>query len=211
MNKHGGEPSLYDRLGAIIYDVGSRAVFFPLGGIDVLREKTVDTLKVEAGSRVLELGCGTGGLTRMLIKRGANVVAIDQSEAMLRRARRNAPEATFVRSDILNFKPDYEFDRVLLAFVLHHMEADARLVTLNLARTALKPGGLVAVLDWAQPDSATLGWTLHAFLTAVEPSSALDLIQQGIETHLEQAGLVPVRSSALAKGVAKILVASSAT
>ncbi|MEP6742651.1 MAG: methyltransferase domain-containing protein [bacterium] len=210
MNKHDGEPSLYDRLGAIIYDVGSRAVFFPLGGVDVLREETVDALKVEAGGTVLELGCGTGGLTGTLIKRGANVVAVDQSQAMLRRARRHAPQATFVRSDILKFRSVQKFDRVLIAFVLHHMEADGRLVTLNLARTALKPGGLVGVFDWAEPDSAFLRWALDAFLTTVEPSSALDFIRQGMEKQLEEAGLVPVRSSVLGKGVAKILVAASA-
>ncbi|HKP39322.1 MAG TPA: methyltransferase domain-containing protein, partial [Pyrinomonadaceae bacterium] len=93
MTKHGGEPKFYDRVGAIIYDVGSRAVFAPFGGLDRLREETVDALEVEPECKVLELGCGTGGLTRVLARRRAKIVAVDQSEGMLRRARRRAPDA----------------------------------------------------------------------------------------------------------------------
>src|SRR5438067_13413669 len=104
MTKPEGGSSLYDRLGAMIYDFGAPAVFLPVGGIDVLRERVLDALEIRAGSNVLELGCGTGALTTKLIPRGANVIGVDQSEAMLCRARRRAPSATFIRCDILNFK-----------------------------------------------------------------------------------------------------------
>jgi trans-aconitate methyltransferase len=99
----------------------------------------------------LELGCGSGGLTALMIRRGAVVKAVDQSEAMLRRARRHAPQASFARCNILNFKSEEKFDRVLLAFVLHHMESDDRLATLKLASKLLKSGGLVGILDWSEP------------------------------------------------------------
>lgn len=211
MTRPEGHPNLYEQLGAAVYDWGAPAVFLPLGGLKVLRERALDVLEIQRGISVLELGCGTGALTAMMLHRGVTVTAVDQSEAMLRRARRRAPAATFILSDLLDFNCDRKFDRVLLAFVLHHLEADARLATLKLARTALKPGGLVGVLDWAEPDNAILGWTLHAFLRAVEPSSAEDFIKQGMETYLEQAGLAHVRSRELGKGVAKVCVAASAT
>jgi ubiquinone/menaquinone biosynthesis C-methylase UbiE len=201
------DPDLRDRLGALTYDIGSRAIFALLGGIDRLRGRTLDALQVRPGDSVLELGCGSGALTEILIRRGASVVGVDQSEGMLRRARRRAPLATLIRADILEFKCTQKFDRVLIAFVLHHMDAEARLFTLTLARNALKPGGLIGVLDWAEPDTAGLRWALHQLLTAVEPSSALDWIESGFDSHLGQADLVSIGSRTLAMGVAKVVVA----
>jgi len=202
-------PDLRDQLGAVAYDMGSRAIFALLGGIDRLQERTLDALQVRPGNSVLELGCGSGALTEKLIRRGASVVGVDQSKGMLRRAGRRAPQATLIRTDILEFKSAQKFDRVLIAFVLHHMDAEARLLTLTLARTALKPGGLVGVLDWTVPDRAGLRWALHGLLAAVEPSSALDWLESGFDTHLKQVDLVSIGSRTLAMGVAKVVVAGT--
>ena len=49
--------------------------------------------------RVLEVGAGTGGITRLLAGRGAEVVAIDRSAAMLRVARRHLPGSLFIAAD----------------------------------------------------------------------------------------------------------------
>jgi len=201
--------SLRAKLGAVVYDVGAPLVFLPIGGIDDLREGTLDALDIHAGERVLELGCGTGSMTAKLIRRGALVTAVDQSEAMLRHARRRAPTAIFIQRDILNFKCVQEFDRVLIAFVLHHMEAKARISTLNLARGLLNSQGLIGVLDWAKPEGTLLRWAVRTLIATVEPSSATQWIEQGFETHLEQAGLIPIKSYGLARGVAKVVVAAS--
>ena len=203
------DPDLRDQLGALAYDIGSRAIFSLLGGIDRLQERTLDALQVRPGNSVLELGCGSGGLTEKLIRRGASVVGVDQSKGMLRRAGRRAPLATLICADILEFKCAQKFDRVLIAFVLHHLDAAARLFTLTLARTALKPGGLIGVLDWTEPDTAALRWALHGLITAVEPSSAMDWIESGFDSHLEQADLVSIERRTLARGVAKVVVAEA--
>lgn len=49
--------------------------------------------------RVLEVGAGTGRITRLLAARGAQVVAIDRSAAMLAVARRHLPRALFAVAD----------------------------------------------------------------------------------------------------------------
>ncbi len=54
---------------------------------------------IAPGSRVLELGCGTGVYTRWLTDRGCAVVGMDISENMLAAARERCPEATFVQGD----------------------------------------------------------------------------------------------------------------
>jgi len=54
---------------------------------------------IAPGSRVLELGCGTGVYTRWLMDRGCSVVGMDISEKMLAAARKRCPRATFVRGN----------------------------------------------------------------------------------------------------------------
>ena len=209
MTETGEVVRLSEQLGAFLYDVGVPVVFFPLGGIRAMREKTLDILNIKAGTSVLELGCGSGSFTALMIRRGAFVKGFDQSEAMLRRARRRAPEATFTRCDILDFKCDQKFDRVLLAFVLHHMESDDRLATLNLARSLLKSAGLLGVLDWSEPKSAIFRFVFHAFLSAVEPRSARDWIKSDFERQLKQSGFMSVEGNAMAFGATRIVIAAT--
>ena len=82
--------------------------------------------------RTLDVACGTGFLTRHL--RG-DVVALDQSEAMLDEARRNVPHATFLRGDALALPvPNGNFDRVFTAHFYGHLEAPERETFLAEAR-----------------------------------------------------------------------------
>jgi demethylmenaquinone methyltransferase/2-methoxy-6-polyprenyl-1,4-benzoquinol methylase len=70
-------------------------------------------------ARTLDLGCGTGYLTRHL--RGP-LVGCDQSASMLARARASAPRARFVRADALALPfADAAFDRVFVAHLYGHI------------------------------------------------------------------------------------------
>jgi ubiquinone/menaquinone biosynthesis C-methylase UbiE len=72
----------------------------------------------------LDVACGTGFLTRHL--RG-EVVALDASERMLEAARRQAPDATFVRGDALALPfEDGSFERVFTSYFYCHLEAEDR-------------------------------------------------------------------------------------
>jgi ubiquinone/menaquinone biosynthesis C-methylase UbiE len=53
-----------------------------------------------AGARVLELGCGTGRVTRLLVQNGADVVAIDRERAMLSVAQRRLDDAEDPLQDV---------------------------------------------------------------------------------------------------------------
>ncbi|MEO5617775.1 MAG: class I SAM-dependent methyltransferase [Candidatus Eisenbacteria bacterium] len=200
-------PGLVTRLLPIVYDLGAPVVFWPVGGLDDLRERALDALDVRSGSRVLELGCGTGALTAKLIRRGAEVTAVDRSECGLGRARHRAPAATFVQSDILDYRPSGKFDRVLLAFVLHEMEPVARRDALTLARETLVREGRVGVLDWSNPVSPILRLMLRALVAAVEPRCARSWLTSSLESHLEGTGLMPLVGRDVAMGTARIVVA----
>ena len=66
------------------YDVGMRVLTF--GRITRLHTAVADAAVTKPGDRVLEIGCGTGSVTALLLERGARVTAIDQAPEMLERA-----------------------------------------------------------------------------------------------------------------------------
>ncbi|WP_028938643.1 class I SAM-dependent methyltransferase [Pseudonocardia spinosispora] len=108
--------------------------------------------------QVLEIGCGTGNLA-LLAKRmrpDLELVGIDPDRAAVDRATRKAGGR--VRFDHgygqeLPY-PDESFDRVLSAFMLHHLTSEVRSATLAESRRVLRPGGSLHVVD--------LGGHVHA-------------------------------------------------
>ncbi len=97
-----------------------------------------------AGRRVLDLGCGKGRFGRALVGRGAEVVGLDLSAAMLR----SADGLTRVRGSArrLPFAAG-SFDRVVAVEVLEHLPPAAWDQVLAEIRRVLAPGGVLAVVD----------------------------------------------------------------
>jgi ubiquinone/menaquinone biosynthesis C-methylase UbiE len=98
------------------------------GDLDALRE----ALEAMPAKRTLDVACGTGFLTRHL---PGEVVGLDQSESMLERARRQAPNATYVHGDALDLPFENDaFDRVFTAHFYGHLETADRETFLREAR-----------------------------------------------------------------------------
>ncbi|SEW18760.1 class I SAM-dependent methyltransferase [Halobacterium jilantaiense] len=97
------------------------------------------------GTRVLDAGCGAGRYTEWLLDRGADVVGVDASEAMLDRAAdRVGGRATLHRGDLaepLSFAADSEFDGVVSALALDYV-ADWEATFAEFERV-LAPGGFL--------------------------------------------------------------------
>ncbi|HEY6565201.1 MAG TPA: class I SAM-dependent methyltransferase [Pirellulaceae bacterium] len=96
------------------------------------------------GRRVLDLGCGTGRHTLWLAEGGAQVTAVDFSDAMLAKARRKVTSASveFLRMDLhepLPF-PDEAYDVVVSGLVLEHLRELPAFF--RECRRVLRPGGL---------------------------------------------------------------------
>lgn len=75
------------------------------------------------GKRILDVGCGTGRLMRFLVDQGAEVVAVDLSEEMLKKARKSFRTCEIVKADIRDLPfADNSFDIVIGAFVIVHLK-----------------------------------------------------------------------------------------
>jgi len=106
----------------------------------------LDPVRIQGGL-VLELGCGSGLLTRELIADGHRVIATDASAAMLKLARDYAPGAVEIRQLTL---PDDPIPKVDAIVSVGHMisylpdEAAAYRALASISR-ALRPGGIFAI------------------------------------------------------------------
>jgi trans-aconitate 2-methyltransferase len=108
------------------------------------------------GGRVVDLGCGTGELTRVLHERsGASAtLGIDSSEAMLERSKSHAGGGLrFELGDIADWVPAEPVDVVFSNAALHWVDDHAALVARLTA--ALRPGGQLAVQMPANHDHAS--------------------------------------------------------
>jgi ubiquinone/menaquinone biosynthesis C-methylase UbiE len=123
-------------------------------GFGALTGETIKPLldegQVSRSSRVLDVGTGTGLVAAAAAQRGADVVGIDFSDAMLAEARRLHPEIEYHAAsiDALPFAAG-TFDAVIGNFVLHHAGRPAKV--LEEAFRVLRPGGKVVHTVWADP------------------------------------------------------------
>ncbi|MGQ0536848.1 MAG: class I SAM-dependent methyltransferase [Methanobacteriota archaeon] len=98
------------------------------------------------GAVAVDLGAGNGFLTEVLLERGASVVAVDRSEAMLDVLARRFPAAAVRRGDAEALPmPDGAADLVVANMLLHHVERPPAAIR-EMARV-LRPGGRVVVAD----------------------------------------------------------------
>jgi trans-aconitate methyltransferase len=99
----------------------------------------IDLLNPQPGERILDLGCGTGHLTAQIAGRGAEVLGLDSSAAMIGQARQNYPKLKFSLADARSLRFDQPFDAVFSNAALHWIpEASA---VIGSVAGALKPGG----------------------------------------------------------------------
>jgi SAM-dependent methyltransferase len=100
------------------------------------------------GSRVLELGCGTGQATVSLARRGYEVVAVELGAGLADVARRKL--ASFPAVDVVNSAfeewplPRAPFDVVFAATSFHWID---RAVRVSKSAESLRPGGALAVVS----------------------------------------------------------------
>jgi 2-polyprenyl-3-methyl-5-hydroxy-6-metoxy-1,4-benzoquinol methylase len=106
--------------------------------------------------RVLEIGCGSGSLTRLLSEEGysGSYVGVDISDRFDRTAQTGF-QKDFVQVDAHRFKPDGQFDLVISVSALEHIPEDRRLIGQLAGYVA--PGGL-------QVHFVPSGWGLLTYL-----------------------------------------------
>jgi ubiquinone/menaquinone biosynthesis C-methylase UbiE len=119
----------------------------------------VSLLETDDSTRVLELGCGTGVLTRMIADRlnadaGGTAIGIDAAGKMIKVARkkRAARNCIFevMAAESLSYEND-SFDAVVSSLFFHHVQMDLKEKTLSEAFRIMRPGGRLVIADMHVP------------------------------------------------------------
>ena len=132
----------------------------------------------ERNGLVVELGCGSGLLTRYLVDAGHRVIATDASPAMLEIARGTAPDAEEIRRVTLPDDPIPEGDAIVsIGHVLSYLPDEESIErALVAAADALRPGGVFAIdlcdLSYTEgrADQHAMGWAQDTWAIVTETS-----------------------------------------
>lgn len=158
-----------------------------------LRSAEVTTRVGEAlGARVeraLDLACGPGILLPTLSAHAESVIGLDLTRRNLELAReavaRGAVHLVRALAERIPFAPE-TFDAVVIRLALHHF-ARPRAV-LDAARSLLRPGGRLVVLDVLGPDDPATRELRDAIERLRDPSHEALLTSTSLRGQLEEAG-----------------------
>jgi len=118
--------------------------------------RLVKTLKISNNSKILEIGCSSGTLTKVLGSIGFNVYGIDRSKIAINLCKKRGLKNVFAMDGTKTRFGDAEFDAVIASDVLEHIK-DER-AAMNDWRRILKPRGILIIfvpafkLLWSEHD-----------------------------------------------------------
>lgn len=102
-------------------------------------EDLLSLLDAKPGERILDVGCGSGHLTKQIADAGAEVIGLDSSPEMIATAQAAYPAINFIVADASDFSFDKPFDAIFSNAALHWVErAEQAIICMS---RALKPGG----------------------------------------------------------------------
>ncbi|HEU5383836.1 MAG TPA: class I SAM-dependent methyltransferase [Ktedonobacteraceae bacterium] len=110
-------------------------------------ETVIALSKLHHGSKVLEIGCGTGQLSVPLAQHGIDLLAIELGPHLAALARRNLKRFSNVHVEVSSFEawlvPSQKFDAVVSASAFHWLDPDVRF---SKCVEVLHPGGFLTIL-----------------------------------------------------------------
>ena len=171
---------------------------------------------IAPGDLVLDVGCGTGTLAVKADQKGAQVIGIDQSPAMLKLAREkaqaNGVEVDFRLAQAQSLDLDEKFGVVTATFTLSEISPDeAEMVVADLAEH-LKPGGKMIVADEARPAKA-LQRIVSGFQRAIVALLTFLIVEErptclhDLRALLEAVGLAVTDEQLFQNGALRLVVA----
>jgi len=142
-------------------------------------------------ARILDAGCGAGvPVARFLADKKFRVVGIDMSEAMISLARKNVPDALFVKMNMLRmgFAPE-SFDGIISCYAIIHNKRESNFDLFKAFNRILVPGGTmlvsVGIDDWEDIDNY---YGVDMFWSHYAPDRTVALIKKaGFEIVFERA------------------------
>lgn len=106
--------------------------------------------KLTPGSRILDLGCGSGINAEIMQNQGHSVTGLDSSESMLNLARQRCPEQFFIQGSVNSLEDSLKkynlnvpFDALCLSFIIVHLNDAECYDLLKILRPLIKDNGFL--------------------------------------------------------------------
>ena len=145
---------------------------------DELVDRACEAAALGSGARALEIGCGTGQLTRSLLARGLRVTAVEPGEQLIARARTQlggAADMQFVNARLEDATLRHaDYAAVFSASAIHWIDPD---VSWRKAADVLVDGGTLALVSYfglEEPRSTGDQHALRAIIARIAPDLAAD-------------------------------------
>ena len=170
------------------------------------RKTTLRCAALKPGERVLDVGCGTGVLTRLVaevVGEKGQAVGIDPATKMISIAKENAAieksRAEFRVAAIENLPfEDSSFDCVLSSLMIHHLPPDLKLTGLTEIYRVLKSGGRPLAVDIYRP--VNLLWWIIVWVLYLTKFTR-DHIAGRLPSYFRKAGFHQVETVGHWKGI----------
>ena len=97
---------------------------------------------------ILEIGVGTGNLAGLFLNEGYNIIAIDQSRAMLNVAKEKYPKLKVRLGDFLKIPySDKSFDVIVSTYAFHHLNNNEKIIAIKEMVRVIKDNGKIVIGD----------------------------------------------------------------
>jgi ubiquinone/menaquinone biosynthesis C-methylase UbiE len=191
-----------------LYDSISRLAAVSVGGEQRFRRLALEGLAIAPHTQVLDLCCGSGQTTQILVQQSEQVTGLDASPLSLRRAQHNVPEAKYVEAfaEAMPFG-DRQFDLVHTSAALHEMAAPQLHQIIAEVHRVLKPGGTFALVDFHAPTNPLFVPGIALFLLLFETETAWALLQMDLAGSLIATGFRITRHTFHAGGSLQVIQA----
>jgi ubiquinone/menaquinone biosynthesis C-methylase UbiE len=132
-------------------------------------------------AHILDVGCGAGIPTsKFLTEKGIKVTGIDLSDTMLNLARKNVPNADFIKMDMneLEFSEN-TFDGIISVYALFHVPKENHFDIFGQFFEILKPGGILMLnTGVSESEGTSRFFGVPMFWSNFSPKTTLDLVKK---------------------------------
>jgi demethylmenaquinone methyltransferase/2-methoxy-6-polyprenyl-1,4-benzoquinol methylase len=172
-----------------LYDAVSGLAALSVGGESRFRQLALQGLKIHSETKVLDLCCGSGQATQVLVKYSHDVTGLDASPLSLKRAQQNVPQAQYVEAfaEEMPF-PDNSFDLVHTSVAMHEMTPSQLRQILQEVYRVLKPCGVFTLVDFHAPTNWLFLPGVYLFLFLFETETAWQLLKTDLLGVLQEVG-----------------------
>ena len=148
--------------------------------------------RLEPGSSVLDLGCGSGDPADIEIAKEHQVTGVDISQTQIDLARKNIPTGRFLHGDAASVQfPAASFDAVISFYALEHIPRQEHEVLLRRICRWLRAGGYLLIsMEAGEYDDVMGEWLgVLMFISCFDPETMVRLVEEAgfelLETAVE--------------------------